>query len=248
VHIGEKSDAHSRDDEREDALRYTSCSLESMHHAWARSAAAATVATIAVSTTLLVGAMLVYPGGTQWEHAREGHDFWRNYLCDLARTVALNGRPNPVGSALARSAMVVLAAGLASFFWLLPRLFASRRRVSFGVRTLGCFAACGGCTVALLPADQVSEAHGIAIVVAGVAGLAAASLAVTGLLREERAPPIAAAAGVCALLLASVAFALFVRQFVVAGPGPVAGAAFERLALLSLVAWMGVVAWRARVR
>ena len=85
-------------------------------------------------------AMIVYPGGTSWDRASPGHDFWLNYLCDLARPTALNGVPNPIGSALAQTAMAVLAIGLLPWWWLLARLAPSQRRSGIVVRALGTIA------------------------------------------------------------------------------------------------------------
>ena len=45
--------------------------------------------------------MAEYPGGTGWDARSNGNDFWLNYLCDLERTVAINGQPNAIGSVMA---------------------------------------------------------------------------------------------------------------------------------------------------
>ncbi len=210
-----------------------------------RTSPSAMLAMEIVSVALLALAMAAYPGGTQWRHAADGHDFWRNYLCDLARRVALNGTPNPVGSALAQASMLALALGLVPFWRLLPDFFGARPRLGTWVRVLGQVAVAASFAVVLLPADRFSEVHGLAIVVAGVPGLFAALLAVVGLAGEERSPRVVASVGVTALLVAAAAFAVYLRQFFVPGPGPVAGAILERLALILLLVWMGAVAFRA---
>src|SRR5262249_39586691 len=94
-----------------------------------RSLGRSALASCALALSLLGAAMCAYPGGTHWDRAAPGHDFWRNYLCDLARTVALNGAPNPLGSALARAAMASLAVAIGLFFWVLPALLGARARV-----------------------------------------------------------------------------------------------------------------------
>lgn len=35
-----------------------------------------------------------YPGGNYFQEGTIGYDFWRNYWCDLALPVAINGKPN----------------------------------------------------------------------------------------------------------------------------------------------------------
>ncbi len=208
-----------------------------------RAASSAIVASVVGFVVLIVPAMGAYPGGTGWDRTARGNDFWQNYLCDLARTVALNGEPNPVGSALAQSAMMLFALGLLPLWWLVPCLFPSRTIVGVGVRALGCIAVAGALVVAVLPADRFGDAHGVAIVVAGLAGLAAASLAVVALACETEKPLLSATIGTATLLAAIAAFALYVRQFFTPGPGPVAGAVSERIALLLLLLWMAAVAY-----
>jgi len=60
---------------------------------------------------LFVLAVLEYPGGTDWDPRARGHHFWLNYLCDLTRSVALDGEPNPVGSVLAQAGTVSCRCG-----------------------------------------------------------------------------------------------------------------------------------------
>jgi hypothetical protein len=197
------------------------------------------------SAALLAASMRAYPGGTQWDHAAQGNDFWRNYLCDLARTVALDGRANPAGSTLAQASMAMLATALFVFFWIAPLLFPTRARLATWVRVLGSSAIAASFAVVLLPADRYPEVHGAAIVVAGVPGVASALLTTIGLRvgGETRALTIGAAwAGALAFVVSLLALLLYLRQFVVPGPGPVAGAILERLSLLLVLAWILFVA------
>jgi len=210
-----------------------------------RPVAAAMIVIALVSVLLLVAAMHAYPGGTQWNPYATGNNFWENYLSDLARTVALNGEENALGSALAQSALGALALGLLPFWWLLSQLIPTRPRLGAAVRSLGYVAGTGALAVALLPADRFSAAHGIAIIAAGVPGLIAAPLAVLGLIVEGKRSCVAATIGAATWLIAVAAFVPYVMQFFVDGPGPVAAAVLERLALIFVLAWMGAVAWRA---
>jgi hypothetical protein len=140
--------------------------------------------------------------------------------------------------------MLGIAFGLAALWWILPMLFPSRTRAAIGVRVLGTIAVIGGAVVTLLPADRFGDVHGIAIVVAGVPGIFAAALAVHALAIERSR--VAAATGAATLVLSTVALAIYLRQWFVPGPGPIAGAISERLALLSLLLWMATVARATR--
>jgi hypothetical protein len=201
------------------------------------------VMAVAGFVVLVVAAARAYPGGTHFDHARVGHDFWRNTLCDLTRTVALDGSPNTPGAALAASALIVLALGLGAFFLALPRLFASSHaRLARSVRTLGAVTVPLAIAVVLLPTDRFGRLHGVAIFFAGTTGLAAAGLALRALVPAARAPRAVVVCGVLAALLASLDFALYMTELLTAGPAQVAVAVLERLATLVLLAWMLAVA------
>jgi hypothetical protein len=194
---------------------------------------------------LVVAAMSIYPGGTAWDHATRGHDFWLNYLCDLERGVALNGEPNPLGSALARTAMSALAAGLLPFFWLVSTLFPSRPRLGRCVRVLGVVTVVAIEVVVFLPADRFAGIHGVAVVAAGIPGLAAGILAVIGLVAERGAPRAARAIGLAALAVATVDFGLFLPEVLTPAASHVAVAVLERVSTFLVLAWMFVVARHA---
>jgi hypothetical protein len=209
-----------------------------------RRAPAAVLAALAAFVLLVIPAMRAYPGGTDWNRAARGHDFWLNYLCDLTRQVALNGQRNRAGSAFAQAALAALALGLVPFWWELPRLFPSRARLGTAVRVLGSLGAAGALAVVLMPSDSFGGLHGIMIALAGPPGLTAALLAVLGLAREERSPRAAAGIGAAMLLTASVDFVLYVR-FLGAGPAPMVVAILEKISTMLLIAWMAAVSLRA---
>jgi hypothetical protein len=197
---------------------------------------------------LIVPAMGAYPGGTAWDRTAPGNDFWLNFLCDLERTVALNGEPNATGSRLTQAAMLVLTLGLVTLWWYLPRFFPTRARLGHAVRAFGSVAVVGALGVGLMPADRFGGVHGTAILLAGFPGLAAALLAVLGLVRERRAPRVLAALGAVAVLVSAVDFGLYVRQNFVPDPGPVALAILERVSIIVVLAWICAVALSARHR
>ena len=193
---------------------------------------------------LFAVAALAYPGGTYFDHASVGHDFWRNTMCDVARTVALDGAENRVGCAFARAAMTLLALGVGALFIALPRLFA-HERLGKAVRVLGAATVPFAIAVVNLPTDRYGQLHGIAIVFAGTLGLSAALLAMKGLLADPRAPRLVVALGALALAVAAVDFGLYVRELIGATAAQVAVAVLERIATLLVLGWMLAV---ARVR
>ena len=187
-------------------------------------------------------AAAAYPGGTHFDHASVGHDFWLNTMCDVTRSFALDGRPNSLGSTLASLAMIVLAAGLGVTFALLPRLFGARRRTARAVRALGTVSALGAVAVVLLPSDRFGSLHGLAIVCAGIPGLAASLLALVAVLRERRSARAVTVLGGLALGVAAVDFALYVSELASGGASQMAVSVLERLATALLLAWMLAIA------
>lgn len=202
----------------------------------------AMVISIVAFVALFVGAAHAYPGGTHFDHAAVGHDFWRNTLCDVARTVALDGAPNTLGCALARAAMTTLALGLGLLFMALPRLFSANERLGARVRVLGAATVPFAIAVVLLPTDHFPRLHSVAIVFAGTLGLSATLLAMKGLFSDARAPRVVVAIGTVAMLVAAADFTLYLREVLSGGPAQVAVAVLERLATVLVLAWMAAVA------
>jgi hypothetical protein len=199
--------------------------------------------------------MAAYPGGTAWDPTTRGHDFWFNYLCDLERAVALDGRPNGPASAFARGAMLVLALGMLEFWRLLAARVAQRPRVSALVRWLGAIASAGAGAAAVFPGDRYAGLHPIIMLAAGVPGVGAAALGSAALfatrsdarLDDEGAAtatttPYAIGAGI-GVAAASLADLVLYAAHVVAGEEPPREVAvLERVALLLLLVWMALVA------
>jgi hypothetical protein len=195
---------------------------------------------------LEAAAMALYPGGTWWDRSARGVSFWRNFLCDLEWTVALNGEPNVTGARLAEAAMLAMVVGLAAFWWIVPGMFPRHRRTGAAVRALGLASIAGSVAVVLMPSDRFGAVHGVAVLVAGAPGVAAAIVAVVGMLRGDRGQraPQAGALGAVVLVVAVVDFALFAHGMVRGGPGSPVVPAVQKVALVLLLAWMLVVAAR----
>lgn len=224
---------------------YLACHL-AMSRAATRSRLHVLVALLLLSTAvcaflLFIAAAHRYPGGTHFDHLRPGHDFWRNTICDVARSKALGGARNH-GATLARGAMGCASLGLGALFWLLSERFPSRQRLSVIVRGLGALVIPGGIAVALLPTDHFSVEHGIAIVITGIPGLLAAILATYALVFDEARSFLIASLGVLAVAVSTADFAIYVHELVVGGGPRIVVAVLERVASLLLVAWMIAVA------
>lgn len=206
----------------------------------------AVIAATATFVALVVLAMRAYPGGTSWNAAALGHDFWLNYLCDLARPTALNGVPNPLGSALAQAAMLALAIGLLPWWSLLARLVPSHPRTGHAMRMLGGLAAVGIAFVAALPGDRFGRVHGIACVAAGVPGIAAAVLAVVALFRDAAAPRTVRWVGAATLAASAACFTLYLPDVLSLGSALMLVAVLERVSVVLLLVWMLAGALHAR--
>ena len=186
-----------------------------------------------------------YPGGTWWDATTRGASFWQNFICDLESDVSLNGMPNVVGARFGKAAVFVMVAGFAPFWWILPRLFARLRRLGGAVRALGLASLAGIVAVALLPSSRFGRLHGVSVIVAGAPGLSAAVLAIAGLARAEVPPKIATASGGAMMAFALADFALYTRTMLYGGPGPILLPIAQKLAVLLLLVWMTVVAWKS---
>jgi hypothetical protein len=209
----------------------------------------ATLSAVAGFVGLELAAMALYPGGTWWDPKARGHRFWQNYLCDLEWRVALNGVPNPVGSRLAQAALLFLVAGLAPFWLDVPSLFGTRQRLSgAAVRGLGLTSVAATIAVVFMPSDRFGVLHGAMVVVACVPGLTAVALAVRGLALGEPRPRWAAWIGGSMLAFAVVDFVLYVSHLIGRSEGTPLVPAMEKAALILLLAWMGVVAFRVQRR
>ncbi len=202
----------------------------------------ALLGSVVAFVVLFAFAAHAYAGGTHFDHSAVGHDFWRNNLCDVARTVAINGLPNECACFLARFAMLALALGLGVMFFALPRLFPSRPRLGLLVRVLGVATVPCAIAVVLLPTDRFSHLHGLSIVLAGTLGLGTVGLALAGLFSDARAPSHVVSLGVLAMSVAALDFALYVIEFTSQGSAQVAVPVLERLSTILLLAWMLAVA------
>lgn len=172
-----------------------------------------------------------YPGGTWMDRSTVGHSFWANFLCDIARDLALDGRPHPA-AAWGRASEWALVLALGLFFWIAPALVepARRRRT---IRLLGVVAMLG---LLLVPVTE-KVPHALALIAGAGPGFAATLLVLRGLRRR----PVLVWLGVLSLGLSGLELGLFLgfRERFGATAVPLAVPAVQRLAVLAAIAWMG---------
>jgi hypothetical protein len=187
--------------------------------------------------------MALYPGGTWMDRSARGHDFFRNFFCDLSAGVALNGAPNP-GAWCATAAMVVLALGLFHFWLILPQLFARRGRHAARIRRLGLLSAAVLPLVPLLSSARCGSLHAAVIFLAAIPGIGAAALATRALWASPRArrPHGYLAAGMLAVsLIDGALYAVHVASG--SAVPPLALPALQKVAALLLLACMASVSF-----
>jgi len=198
---------------------------------WTRPLAAALLALLGGGVLSAVVAAAGYPGGTWMDRGTVGHSFWANFLCDIARDPALDGRPHP-RAAWGRVAEWALVLALGVFFWIAPALVepARRRRT---IRVLGVVAMLG---LLLVPVTE-KVPHALALIAGAGPGFAATLL----VLRGSWQRPVLAWLGVLSLGLSGLELALFLgfQERFGATTVPLAVPAVQRLALLAAIAWMG---------
>lgn len=121
-----------------------------------------TALTSIIATSLTVGGIARYPGGTLHDRSRIGYSFTRNFLSDLGMTVAYNGESNRVGAALFTASLFVLVVGLgwtlATIVQLLAHERAARGWASLGA-IFGLFACAAFAGVAVTPENRVMAIH-----------------------------------------------------------------------------------------
>ena len=176
-------------------------------------------------------AAVQYPGGTWMDRSTVGHSFWGNFLCDIARDFAIDGRPHP-GARWGRAAEWALVLALGVFFWIAPALVEPLRRRRT-IRLLGLVATLG----LLLVPVTTGLPHALALIAGAGPGFTATVLVLRGL----RQRPALHWLGALALALSSAELALFLRfnERFRATTVPLAVPLVQRLALLAAVAWMG---------
>ncbi len=198
---------------------------------WTRPFAVVLLALLGGGVLAAVVAAASYPGGTWMDRSTRGHSFWANFLCDIARDPALDGRPHPAAG-WGRAAEWALVLALGFFFWIAPALVQPARRART-IRLLGVVAMLG---LLLVPVTE-KVPHALALIAGAGPGFAATLL----LLRGLRHRPVLAWLGMLALGLSGLELVLFLafNERFGSTTVPLAVPAVQRLAVLAAIAWMG---------
>lgn len=196
------------------------------------------LASIAGFALLIELAIVRYPGGTWFDRAAPGHDFFRNFLCDLTQPIALNGQDNP-GVGLARAGMVVLDVGLLCLWLSIPRLCDATPLARWLVG-LGMTSFIGVVAVALTPSLRLGTLHAVAVLCGTLPGIMAGVLA--NIMLARSAHRFLSRLSSVLLIVSAIDAAIYAVHTVAGGPPPLALPVLQRLAMVVLLAWMTAVA------
>ncbi len=192
----------------------------------------------AIAVLLLLGAAFLqlaiaagrYPGGSWVDLRQTGHHFWANFVCDLGRDPAVNGDPNP-GAHWGQNGQWTLILAVAVFWWTLPVLFPIGRW-SRVVRVAGSISSLG---FLLVPLTREGP-HALALLAAGLPGLAAAVIGAFALWPRKAL----AILGWVALSLSAADLVLYLHHR--EGLVPLVVPLLQRLALSAAAVWMAACA------
>jgi hypothetical protein len=188
------------------------------------------------------GAMAFYPGGTWLDPSQQGQSFFANFFCDLAQPVSLSGVANPVGSRLAQSGMLLFAAALGGFFWVVPEHFARDSGCRSWVRRAGGLSVLVFAFVSVMPSEHFGRLHAALALVSGGLGLFATFLAVWALFASGGRSRALALLGGLALAVGGFDAVLFIEHLGDSAPPPLLVPAAQKIAALILSAWLASVA------
>jgi hypothetical protein len=194
---------------------------------------------------LIAVSMATYPGGTWTEPQTRGHDFLRNFLCDLLGPAGLNGEANPVGAIATRIAMIALVLGLWVAWWAIPTLFSTRASLAMAIRILGTVSTAGLLALPLTPPSEAYELHAVFALSGGGPGLAAGVLSIVGLGSARHTRRLAVLSAV-ALMCALLGVTLYAHQLVVGGAPTLLLPVSHRIATALLLGWMAALALQMR--
>jgi hypothetical protein len=154
--------------------------------------------------------MTFYPGGSWLNMNATGHDFFRNFLCDLLGPTAINGQPNSLASVSMKLAMAAMLPGLACLWFFSPTLFPARINLGRAIRACGVLSLLGLAAVPLTPPTASYELHAAAIFSGGIPSVLAWVLTLVGLWFGHRR---VALVGLFAFVSVAFGFGLYAREY-----------------------------------
>jgi hypothetical membrane protein len=114
------------------------------------------------AAVLALLAMRRYPGGTSLDAHRVGYSMDQNFLSDLGMTVAYDGQPNAMGSALFVASILAMVLGFGRALWQVVQRYSSSPRSRHAARAASGVALVVGLAfvgVALTPEDRALAWH-----------------------------------------------------------------------------------------
>jgi hypothetical protein len=115
-------------------------------------------ATVGLFLVLWITAMSTYPGWTQFDADSQGHDWWRNFLCDLLACETPDGRSNLLGSiAMTVSVVAMIFCGLLRLWWNVAAV-GHRRTIARVASVLAIMLTLGICIEQTMVLDMPHEA------------------------------------------------------------------------------------------
>jgi hypothetical protein len=193
---------------------------------------------------LSVTSMRLYPGGSWLELTADGHELWRNFLCDVLNETSINGQSNEAGAWAMRAAMVTLLPGVATTWWHLPRLIGPSR-LARGAQFSGVLATALSASVPFTPPANSHSLHTLAIVVSGVPMLFAFGCALGALKGAGRKQLLVV--GWLAAGASGVGLALYLREAVFGAPMSMVLPLSHRIATALVLGWLALMGWSLRV-
>lgn len=106
-----------------------------------------------------------YPGGTRHNRSTKGYSWSGNWLSDLGRTSAWNGRENQASSTAFNRSIVALGAGVCLFLLVSLRGYEQIRFFNVATHVCGAVAALGLVGIGLTPFDLYHHEHLVALFV-----------------------------------------------------------------------------------
>lgn len=197
------------------------------------------ILSLVLFVALEVVAMVLYPGGTWLDKTSVGHDFFRNFFCDLTAPKALNGKPNP-GALIAQAGMFMFTLGLLPFWVLVTSLVRQfRAGLANVVLVLGTISSIAAALVPFVSSQRYGSLHPLLVFLAGIPGVMAGGLSTYGLVKRKSGSRISARLAVMTVVfvaLDGVLYAIHVATGHEFHPALLPG--LQKIAAMSLVLWM----------
>ena len=135
---------------------------------------------------IFAASVAIYPENASATNGWLALHLYETTYCDLGKFDTENPRSNHYLAMAFNASMVLAATGFIPHWWILPRLFPSRRRMGRVVRVCGFVSVAGMFGVGPTTGDGMATIHGLFISCAGIPGLVALIVALAALTGERQ--------------------------------------------------------------